>query len=665
MRILPTMQYLSEYPLRIQPFIRVFLMLVLFMLPATAVRLALYGAYMADFQMLDIAQIISALGVGLRFDISMALVMIGLPLLFLLLPFRWSHHRYWQHCWQWIIYFLLLAFVLMMVIDSFYFGYVHRHVGSEINTLGNDWTSMLGVAVHQYGWALFIFMIFALVLAWLWNTLFAALPAPPNSWWRRLLALPVLFVMMLVIARGGIDGKPISVGEAFFSNTPAQGYLALNGAFAMSRAFLEDPPTPKEFMPPSKAYAVVQNWLEGAKSSGTSFLDPNYPLYRNIISSHSFFPSPSKSPNIVVLMLESWGAQHIDALRLVNHQLPLGITPNFDSLAHTGRLYSRFYANGQRSIQGAEAILASQPTFSGMPFLGEGIEQNRQSFMGELARLQGYETFFLQSSEHGSLRFDAISARAGFNTYRGAEDIANLHENPKPAATWGTWDHNTLQAAHQLFTTAVAAKKPFLGFVFTSTTHTPWLIPDARFAKFQGKTNKEQFWNSLYYADWALGQFIAAAKKSGYYDNTIFILVADHADEFVENPNHIPNLYNIPLLIVGPGIQAGIDDRIGSQFDILPTLIELGGWKVGYAGLGRSMLDDSRREERASLGVRGGELDWISSTGWVSHNLERPQGHAVGMSEAQIAHFTQQLLAVYQTTSYAQSYNRIAPPSTR
>jgi phosphoglycerol transferase MdoB-like AlkP superfamily enzyme len=279
--------------------------------------------------------------------------------------------------------------------------------------------------------------------------------------------------------------------------------------------------------------------------------------------------------------------------------------------------------------------------------------------MGELARSQGYETFFLQSSERGSLRFDAISARAGFGTYRGAEDIANLHETPKPPATWGTWDHNTLQAAHQLF---AKARQPFLGFVFTSTTHTPWLIPDARFEKFKGKTDKELFLNTLFYADWALGELIAAAKKAGYYDNTIFVLVADHADEFVSDSGHIPNLYNVPLLIVGPGIKSGMDARIGSQFDILPTLVDICGWQTPYAGLGRSMLDDSRPEARASLGVRGSELDWITSAGWVSHNLDRPLGQSAGLSTAQAALLQQQLLATYQTASYAQTHNKILPP---
>ena len=358
-------------------------------------------------------------------------------------------------------------------------------------------------------------------------------------------------------------------------------------------------------------------------------------------------------------MLESWGALHIDAMRQQMGMPPLGVTPNFDALATQGRLYSRFYANGQRSIQGAAAILSSQPTFPGMPFLGEGLEQNRQSFMGELAHSQGYETIFLQSSDRGSLRFDAVAARAGFTTYRGAQDIPNLHEKPKPAATWGTWDHNTFQEAHRLF---AAAKQPFLGFVFTSTTHVPWLIPDERWHKYSGNTDRDAFLNSLFYADWALGQFIAAAKKAGYYDNTIFVITADHANEFVEHVEHVPNLFHVPLLVVGPGIKAGIDERLGSQFDILPTLADLGGWATPYAGLGRSLLDDSRKETRAAFSVRGDVLDWITPRGWVSHDLNRRVGNSSALSAKEVDDLEHSLLGTYQTASQLQVGNRILPP---
>jgi phosphoglycerol transferase MdoB-like AlkP superfamily enzyme len=378
-----------------------------------------------------------------------------------------------------------------------------------------------------------------------------------------------------------------------------------------------------------------------------------FPLFQQANSSRK-----STHPNVVVLMLESWGALHIDTLRREMKLPPLGVTPNFDKLAQQGRLYTHFYANGQRSIQGAAAILASQPTFPSMPLLGLGMEQNRLSFIGQLAQTQHYQTIFLQSSDRGSFHFNTIASRAGFSRYLGAEDIPNLHEQPKPASTWGTWDHNTFQQANSLF---AQANKPFLGFIFTSTTHIPWIIPDQRWNKYSGGTDRDAFLNTLFYADWALGQLVDAAKQAGYFDNTIFVITADHANEFTEQTETIPNQFHIPLLLVGPGVTAGIDQRIGSQFDILPTVIDLAGWSTAYAGMGRSLLDESRQSERASLSIRGDILDWITDDGWLSHNLERRVGSSAELTKPQSDLMEHRLLGVYQTTIQAQVNNRFLP----
>jgi phosphoglycerol transferase MdoB-like AlkP superfamily enzyme len=637
--------------LRAHPYGRIALLLALFLLPATLARLGLFISYPDDFKSLSAWQTIAAFLFGLRFDFSLAILVIGVPLLLMLLPFRWSHHVFWQRLWGWFIYLALLLFIFMMITDTIYFGYVHRHVGSEINTLAADMDSMVSIALNQHRIALLSFTSAALLGAWFWRQVIALTPTPPQRPWLRLSTLPIIFIMMFVLGRGGASGKPISVGEAFFSDSLAQGYLALNGAFAMSRALIEEPPPLKTFMPQEEATSLIQKHLAG---NLTRFTNKDYPLFQ---LGHS---STHKSkPNIVVLMLESWGALHIDAMREQMGLPPLGVTPNFDALAKHGRLYTQFFANGQRSIQGAAAMLSSQPSFPSMPFLGEGLEQNRQSFMGELARAQGYETFFLQSSDRGSLRFDAIASRAGFSTYRGAQDLPNLHEHPKAASTWGTWDHNTFQAAHQLF---AKARQPFLGFIFSSSTHTPWLIPDQRWHKYTGSSDQDAYLNSLYYADWALGQFIDAAKKAGYYDNTIFVITADHTNEFVEQVDFVPNLFHIPLLIIGPGIKSGIDKRLGSQFDVLPTLIDAGGWNSDYAGLGRSLLDDSHQEERASLSIRGGVLNWLTPQGWVSHDLNRRVGNSSNLNSQLIETLEKELLATYQVSSQAQSSNHILPP---
>lgn len=637
-------------------YVRLAVIAVLCLIPFCVARLALYLIYFEHFKNLGLLDVALAFWVGLRFDLSIITFSMLLPSILMLLPFRWTQHAYWQRLCCWIIYLALLLLVVMLIADAVYFGEVGRHVGSEISTIRADIAPMLTLAVKQYTGLLLFFGCAALFGAWGWHRVIHTVPPAGKNRALRLLGLLILLVLCVTSIRGGWTNKPISVSDAFFSNSAPQAYLTLNGAFAVSHALAGNTPPVRDFMAQHDAITRTQKLLTGDHSA---FKNPAYPLYQAAgLRSHGLAAANPKKPNIVVLVLESWGAQHIDAIRQHLQLPPIGATPNFDALAKQGRLYTRFYANGQRSIVAAEAILASLPTLPGMRFLGEGIEQNRQSFMGEMAQSQNYSTIFLQSDRRGSFHFNSIAARAGFSTYLGAEDIPELHPQPKPGLAWGTWDHNTLQQANNLFSNA---QQPFLGYIFTSTTHAPFMVPEQRWRKYPETSELNKFLNSMYYADWAIAEMMASAKKAGYYENTIFIITGDHVSGLGSHREHTPNIYHIPLLIVGPGIVPGVDDRIGSHVDILPSIADLANWSADYAGVGRSLLDPERIDERAALSVRGDVIDLISTRGWVSHNLKRSVGSGGDLHAADKSDLEQLLLAQYQTISHLMLENRIQP----
>lgn len=626
------------------------------LIPFCVARLTLYLVYFEYFKNLDLLDVATAFWVGLRFDLSIITFSMLFPSVLMLLPFPWTQHAYWQRLWCWVIYLALLLLVVMLIADSVYFGEVGRHVGSEISTIRADIQPMLTLAIKQYTGLLLLFGCAALLGAWGWHRIIHTVPPAGKNRPLRFLGLLILFVLCVISIRGGWTNKPISVSDAFFSNSAPQAYLTLNGAFAVSHALAGNTPSVRDFMPQHEAIARTQKLLTGDHST---FNTQNYPLFQAAGSrSQGLAATSQKKPNIVVLVLESWGAQQIDAIRQHQQLPPIGATPNFDALAKQGRLYTHFYANGQRSIVAAEAILASLPTLPGMLFLGEGIEQNRQSFMGEMAQSQNYNTIFLQSDHRGSFHFNSIAARAGFSTYLGSEDIRELHPQPKPGLVWGTWDHNTLQQANTLF---AHAQQPFLGYIFTSTTHAPFMVPEQRWRKYPDTSELNKLLNSMYYVDWAIAEMMASAKKAGYYENTIFIITGDHVSGLGSNKEHTPNLYHIPLLIVGPGITPGVDDRIGSHVDILPTIADLANWSADYAGVGRSLLDPERIDERIALSVRGDVIDVISTRGWVSHNLKRSVGSGANMRAVDKSDLERLLLAQYQTISHLMLENRIQP----
>jgi phosphoglycerol transferase MdoB-like AlkP superfamily enzyme len=286
-----------------------------------------------------------------------------------------------------------------------------------------------------------------------------------------------------------------------------------------------------------------------------------------------------------------------------------------------------------------------------------GMEQNRMAYLGHMARQEGYETLFLQSSKRQSFHVDSIATMAGFQSYLGAEDIpasghsVNITER-------GAWDHDMFQEANRRF---AAARKPFLGFVFTASTHLPFQSPGERWQRFPSDTLEHRFLNSLFYADWALGEFFKAAKTAGYYDNTIFILTADHVSGFAGKAGDVPSLHHVPLLVIAPGVKPGVNPHTGGQVDVIPTIAQLAGWKVAHAGIGRALLGQPTDAVHGTLTVRGNIIERIEDRGWVAHNLRERIGASSATSQSDVREIEDRLLAMYQVTHGLLMHNRIYP----
>jgi len=612
-------------------------------------RVGLFLVYLEDFHDLTLFEVLRAFARGLLFDASIITLVTGGPLLLMLLPFRLAHHRHWLSFWTWANFVLLALFLLLLAGDIVYFGFVHRHAGPEIIALGGDVDLMLDMAIGSYWWALLLFLAACVGLFFLWRRLFRHADAEVGRFLPRLAILLIALLSVAMLIRGGLGRKPLDIVDAFVEGRPSAAYLSLNGPFAMSRALLNTHNVKTDFFAWDEA---VRRTQEQVLAPGERLLaGDEYPLLRARTT------TTARKPNVVVLMLESWDAAHVDTLRRAMNLDPFGVTPNFDALARQGLLFTRFYANGERSMDGLAALVAGIPTLPGTAYLGMGMEQNRMAYLGHMAKQEGYEPIFLQSSKRGSFHVDSIAAMAGFARYLGSEDIPATGHS-KNITERGAWDHDTFQEANKLFE---QAKKPFVGFVFTASTHLPFQSPGERWQKFPPDSLEHRFLNSLYYADWALGEFIAAAKKSGYYDNTIFILTADHVSGFAGKSGDVPSLHHVPLLVVAPGLKPGITARTGGQVDVIPTLAQLAGWRSSQAGLGHSLLDTRPDFARGTLCVRGNIIERIEDQGWVAHDLQQRVTASPGLREDDALAMERRLLAMYQVAHTLLLRNRIYP----
>lgn len=610
-------------------------------------RLVLYWTWRGDFMDLPSAELWRGFLLGIVFDASVITFGLAPVLLALLLPFEFARQRAWRTTWSWIAFAHLCIVALVLAGDVAYFGIVRRHVGPEIVALVDDPKLLVSIVLDGYlvEAAGVLVALAGLFIAWRrsmrWDERKPALRAP--AW-----SLLVLAPLLLVVVRGNASGKPMSVVDAFQSGSVSSGYLALNGPFSIVHSVFGAQDVPRDFMAWDEA---VGNVHEQVFCASERALDPAYPLLRASLRARG------TSPNVVVLLLESWDAEVVDALRAQQALAPLGLTPNFDALARQGVLFTNFYAAGQRSTHGLLALLAGMPSLPGMPYLGRGVEQSRLSFLGRLALAEGYSTFFLQGSNERSFRVDSIAGMAGFESYLGKEGIVE-RRGSEPMGEWGAWDHDLLRTAHEQF---AAAQAPFLGFAFTTSTHVPYQVPEGHASPYPGDSPEHAYWNSVHYADWALGEFFAAARVAGYFDDTIFVLVSDHRSPVAVAGKTAPQLHHIPCLIVAPGLEPRVEHGIASQLDLLPSIAELARWRTPQATAGRSLFDCAAAPNRGALCMRNEIVLRIEQGGWVSHDLSRRLDAVSTRDDADLDAIERRMLAAVQVVGGALRSNRVLP----
>jgi phosphoglycerol transferase MdoB-like AlkP superfamily enzyme len=636
----------------LRPFARPLLIIAVHFALFFLARLTLLFVYWQDFRSLSGGDIAWGFVRGLRFDGAIIFLVIGIPLFLLSLPFGWAQRRMWQGIWGWVCYGAFLVFFLMLAIDTIYFGYVHRHVGPEVNAPHEAFEAVKTTGAVQY---LVPFLAFVTACAgaffgWRWLMRRKQAPVP-----NLVVGIAVALLasgLMYVGARGTLHRKRTKVVHAFDGVPHSGALLALNGPFSILNSRGYSNSVKCDFYPWPDAVRTAQETLFARDETGS---DPAYPLLRSR-------PNPRKQsgkPNVVVIMLESWDAYFVDAHRREMGLPLLGLTPQYDAISKEGLLLSRFYAAGQKSMDGMSALLAGFPTLPSTPYLGLGMEQSSLPYLGHLAREEGYDTLFVQSSHRDSFRNDAVSAVAGFTTYLGSEDLPPVPPAVSRALLGGAaWDHEMFAEANRRL---AGARRPFCAFLYTATTHSPFCWPGPEWEKVPGGSRVDRYKNSLAYADWALGQYFAGAKAAGYFDSTIFLLAADHISgqggTRLEDP---ATLHHIVGLVLAPGLKPGVDRRIGSQLDAIPTIADLAGWGAPQSAVGRSLFAEDS-PSRGAFCVQGEVILRVEEGGCLVHTSTNRSTTRKYREDADFDALERRLLSVYQVASTLLRTNRLYP----
>ena len=584
------MNQLKKIKLVFQEVLRLFL---IFVLVFQIFRIAIYYSYRDLFNNLDFLKLTESLFLGLRFDLSSTSILLFIPIVILIFPLRITGHLFFRRFVVSVIYLELVAMIIFLTSDYMYFSFVKRHITNELLFLLNDSEYLMTeVSVKLLP------IIFLLVLTILFYPLFlkATCPKKPEVQ-RSILSFVLILLVLIVVGRGGFQRKPIAVIDAYQYGSASQGHLILNGIFTASH------------------FSISSKFIERTAGEEKLYLDtlnlpvstnPDYPLERTNVQSGM---SPKK--NLVMIMIESLSFKYIDYLSGQNY----GVTPNIDRIASNGLVFENFFANGQRSVDGAQSILTGIPPLPGMPDI-TALSVNYSS-LGQLASDNHYRPIFLTTTLRESFSLDLIAGAAGFDDYHGLEDYPLLLNYIDAADRPLGWDY---EAFMYLLKQLEGEKSNYVAFVNASSDHTPFARMQEPFNKYEHGTDTEGgYLNMLHYTDWALGEFINEYKKRKDFEETIFIITADHALPHFQGVEPYGK-FRIPLIIYSPkNISPGRSKMFASQIDLFPTIIKLIDLEGKYSAIGKNILDT----EKSYAVVKDGALLGIfSKEGFLVHNLK-------------------------------------------
>lgn len=285
--------------------------------------------------------------------------------------------------------------------------------------------------------------------------------------------------------------------------------------------------------------------------------------FRHVSADSTAVFAPGARPNIVLITMESMSADF-----MARYGDTRGITPNIDSLAVRSMVFDNLIATGNRTVRGLEALSLSLPPCPGESIIKRPDCAGKHSVASVLDSL-GYTSYFFYG---GNAYFDNMGSFFGGNGYEVVDASAYSPEEITFKNIWGVSDEDSFRKA--ISTLDAAAKHgPFFANIMTISNHRPYTYPEGRIDIPTDSKSRE---GGVKYADWSIGEFFRLARQQPWFDNTIFVIVADHCASSAGKTELPLKFYHIPAMIYAPGrIEPQAVGKFCSQIDLMPTVFAL------------------------------------------------------------------------------------------
>ena len=279
--------------------------------------------------------------------------------------------------------------------------------------------------------------------------------------------------------------------------------------------------------------------------------------------------SPEHKWNVVLISVESLSGDYLK--RFGNTE---NITPFLDSLIPYGLWFDQFYATGTRTVRGLEALSMAIPPTPGQSIVRR--PDNDDMFtMGSVLKAKGYDVNYIYG---GNSFFDNMGKFYSNSSYA-VLDKRDIPDSLVHLTTaWGVDDEAAFNFTLQQCDKSFNSQKLFFNHIMTVSNHRPYTYPDGRI---DISPSHQSIQGAVKYTDYAINKFIKDAQKKPWFNNTIFVIVADHCAKSAGKTDLPVNRYHIPCIIYAPQlIKPAIEDRLVSQIDLAPTILGL--MKLNY-----------------------------------------------------------------------------------
>jgi phosphoglycerol transferase MdoB-like AlkP superfamily enzyme len=395
---------------------------------------------------------------------------------------------------------------------------------------------------------------------------------------RAKIGVPLLLLPLLSFATVNLSWTQISPNNYAVE-------LAGNGLYCLFSAFRNNELDFNKFYVNKDTPVVLGRLKELVQEKNSRFISHSDLSVSRIIQP----VGAEKRLNIVLVIEESMSADFLGSFGNDKN-----ITPNLDKLATESLFFTHLYATGTRTVRGLEALTLSMPPLPGTSIVKRPDNGDFVSW-GSIMREKGYDNKFIYAGHGYFDNMNYFYAHNGFKTI----DRTNFAKDEMTFTNaWGVCDEDLFLKVIKEADLSHGVKQPFFSVVMTTSNHRPFTYPDGKIdiPSHSGRSG------GVKYSDYAIGRFLAESKKKPWFNDTIFIIVADHcAGSAAKLALPVKN-YEVPLFIYAPAhIKPQRVDRMMSQIDVAPTVLGLLNMKYSSAFIGKDILTTDSWSERAFI----------------------------------------------------------------